>query len=85
MAAPNAPAVVRMKFCRPATLATRLGATLVVAGDIPGDTRTASLAVYDAIQAHREAEATGYVLVLSAIALFAMYAVTKLTDAGARR
>ncbi len=61
------------------------GATLVVAGDIPGDTRTASLAVYDAIQAHREAEATGYVLVLSAIALFAMYAVTKLTDADARR
>jgi len=61
------------------------GATLVVAGDIPGDTRTASLAIYDAIQAHREAEATGYVLLLSAIAIFAMVLVTKLTERDAKR
>jgi molybdate transport system permease protein len=32
------------------------GVTLMVAGDIPGETQTAALAIYDAIQAHRETE-----------------------------
>ena len=37
------------------------GVTLMVAGDIPGETQTAALAIYDAIQAHREREAAGMV------------------------
>jgi molybdate transport system permease protein len=54
------------------------GVTLMVAGDIPGETQTASLAIYDAIQAHRESEALGMVLVLTSIAIVLLYAVNKL-------
>lgn len=55
------------------------GVTLMVAGDIPGKTRTASLAIYDAIQAQREQEATVMVVVLTALVLALLYAVGKLT------
>jgi molybdate transport system permease protein len=55
------------------------GVTLMVAGDIPGETQTASLAIYDAIQAHHENEALGMVAVLSAIAVVVLYAVNVLT------
>jgi molybdate transport system permease protein len=55
------------------------GVTLMVAGDIPGETQTASLAIYDAIQARREAEATGMVLILSAVAISILYLVNRLT------
>jgi molybdate transport system permease protein len=56
------------------------GITLMVAGDIPGETQTASLAIYDAIQEHRDAAALGMVLSLTAIALAILYTVNKLTD-----
>lgn len=56
------------------------GVTLMVAGDIPGETQTAALAIYDAIQAQREQEAVGMILVLSAFAIGALYAVNKLTQ-----
>ena len=55
------------------------GVTLMVAGDIPGETQTASLAIYDDIQAHRETEALGMVLVHSAIAIAILYTVNRLT------
>lgn len=55
------------------------GVTLMVAGDIPGKTRTASLAIYGAIQAQREREATLMVVVLTALVLSLLYAVGKLT------
>src|SRR5688572_2852435 len=45
------------------------GVTLMVAGDIPGETQTASLAIYDAIQANRDADAVGMIAVLSAFAI----------------
>ena len=54
------------------------GVTLMIAGNIPGLTQTASLAIYDAVQAGREARAAGLVAVLSAFALVALYAGTKL-------
>jgi len=54
------------------------GVTLMVAGDIPGQTQTAALAIYDAIQAQREGDAGAMIAVLSATALLALYAVTKL-------
>jgi len=53
------------------------GVTLMVAGSIPGVTRTASLAIYDLVQAGREREALGSVLVLSALAIGALYAVNR--------
>jgi molybdate transport system permease protein len=54
------------------------GVTLMVAGDIPGETQTAALAIYDAIQAGREAEAVGMVALLTSITIFALYFVNRL-------
>jgi molybdate transport system permease protein len=55
------------------------GMTLMVAGDIPGETQTASLAIYDAIQEHRDRAALGMVAMLTAVAIAVLYAVNKLT------
>ena len=55
------------------------GVTLMVAGDIPGETQTASLAIYDAIQANRQNDAAGMIAVLSAFAIVTLYVVNKLT------
>jgi molybdate transport system permease protein len=60
------------------------GVTLMVAGDIPGETQTAALAVYDALQAQRDAEAAGLVAVLSAVVVLVLYLVNKLTLTGRR-
>ncbi len=60
------------------------GVTLMVAGDIPGETQTASLAIYDAIQARRESDALAMVCVLTALALGVLYAVNKLSARGAQ-
>jgi molybdate transport system permease protein len=54
------------------------GVTLMIAGDIPGETQTASLAIYDAIQANREKEALGMIAVLSVTAIAILYLVNKL-------
>jgi molybdate transport system permease protein len=45
------------------------GATLMVAGNIPGRTQTLSMAIYDAVQANDLARANGLVLLMSVIAL----------------
>ena len=55
------------------------GVTLMVAGNIPGLTQTGALAIYDAVQANREAEAAGMVAVMTAIAVVALYFGAKLT------
>ncbi len=61
------------------------GVTLMVAGDIPHETQTASLAIYDAIQSHHEAEARELVLVLSVVAIGILYLVNRLTARGEAR
>jgi molybdate transport system permease protein len=53
------------------------GATLMVAGDIPGATRTASLAIYDAVQVGRHGEAALLAGVLSAVSVVALAAVQR--------
>lgn len=60
------------------------GVTLMVAGNIPGQTQTASLAIYDAIQAGRDAQAGGLAAILTTLAVLALYTISKLTRAGAR-
>lgn len=45
------------------------GATLMVAGNIPGKTQTLSIAVYDAMQAGNDAEATTLVIIISIVCL----------------
>ncbi len=53
------------------------GATLMLAGNIPGRTQTASLAVYDAVQAGDPARATQLALLLSATSLAALWLLTR--------
>jgi molybdate transport system permease protein len=55
------------------------GVTLMVAGDVPGETRTASLAIYDAIQEQREGAALGMVFALTTIAVTILYVAGRLS------
>lgn len=55
------------------------GVTLMIAGNIPGLTQTGSLAIYDAVQANHEARAAGMVVVMTGVAIAALYLGTKLT------
>lgn len=57
------------------------GVTLMVAGNIPDRTQTASLAIYDALQAGRDAQAGGLAAVLATLAVLALYAINKLGPA----
>ena len=57
------------------------GVTLMVAGDIPGETQTASLAIYDAIQGQRDQAALGLVVALAVVAISILYVANKLTGA----
>jgi molybdate transport system permease protein len=55
------------------------GVTLMVAGNLPGETQTASLAIYDAIQGSRDGDAAGMIAVLTAFAIAVLYLVNKLS------
>ena len=59
------------------------GATLMVAGNIPGRTQTAAVAIYDATQAGRDAEAVALVVALSLAAFALLYTTNRLAAAGA--
>ncbi len=54
------------------------GATLMVAGNIPGRTQTAPLAIYDAVQAGRFADANALVLMLTVLSLLSLFAVNQM-------
>lgn len=54
------------------------GATLMVAGNVPGRTQTASIAIYDAVQAGRMAEANLLALLLSVLAGAVLLLLTRL-------
>ena len=56
------------------------GVTLMVAGNIPGETQTASLAIFDAILAQRDDQAFSLVIVLTLVATAVLYSVNKLTE-----
>ena len=55
------------------------GVTLMVAGNIPGKTQTAALAIYDAIQSEREPDATAMIAMLTGTVIALLYVVGKLT------
>lgn len=59
------------------------GATLMVAGSIPGRTQTMPLAIYDAVQAGRYGDAHALVLLTSVLAFLSLLAVARLEKAGA--
>jgi molybdate transport system permease protein len=54
------------------------GATLMVAGNIPGRTQTLPLAIYDMVQANRMTQANAAVLLMTAVAFGLLLAVNRL-------
>lgn len=61
------------------------GATLMVAGNIPGRTQTLPLAIYDAVQNRNFTQANAMVLVMTAIALLTLWAVRRLEQGNVTR
>ena len=57
------------------------GATLMIAGNLPGKTQTLSIAVYDAVQAGNDAEALWLTLLISAVCMFVLVASSRLLQA----
>ncbi|MCD6673626.1 MAG: molybdate ABC transporter permease subunit [Burkholderiaceae bacterium] len=57
------------------------GATLMVAGSIPGRTQTLSIAVYEAVQAGQDATANVLVAIVSATCIVVLLAVGRLAPA----
>ena len=60
------------------------GATLMVGGDIPGRTRTASIAIYNANEAGRFDEATTMTVAISVISVIALVIVQRIEPRGLR-
>lgn len=54
------------------------GATLMIAGNIPGLTQTAPLAIYDAVQSGRFADANVLVLMLTVLSFASLFAVSQM-------
>jgi molybdate transport system permease protein len=54
------------------------GATLMVAGNIPGRTQTAAVAIYDAVESGNTLLARILVLVISAVAIVIVYGANRL-------
>jgi molybdate transport system permease protein len=61
------------------------GATLMVAGNIPGVTQTAPLAIYDAVQSGRFADANGLVLMLSGLSFVSLLVVNRMQKGNVTR
>jgi molybdate transport system permease protein len=55
------------------------GITLMIAGDMPGQTQTASLYIYDQVQAGRDSRAALMSAILVVVAVVILYAVNRLT------
>ncbi len=61
------------------------GATLMVAGNIPGRTQTLPLAIYDAVETHELAAANTMVLLMTALSFASLWAVRRFESAPAPR
>jgi molybdate transport system permease protein len=55
------------------------GITLMLAGNLPGETQTGALAIYDAVLASRDRDATQLSWLMTAIAVAMLYLVNRLT------
>jgi molybdate transport system permease protein len=60
------------------------GATLMVAGNIPGKTQTAAVAIYDAVESGNTVLARTLVLIISAGAMIVVYVANRLEHRKAR-
>jgi molybdate transport system permease protein len=57
------------------------GATLMIAGNLPGKTQTLSIAIYDAVQAGNDAQALWLTLVISVVCVVVLVASARLLQA----
>ncbi|RZL64414.1 MAG: molybdate ABC transporter permease subunit [Variovorax sp.] len=57
------------------------GATLMIAGNLPGKTQTLSIAVYDAVQAGNDAQALWLTLVISVVCITVLVGSSRLLQA----
>jgi molybdate transport system permease protein len=57
------------------------GATLMIAGNLPGKTQTLSIAVYDAVQAGNDAQALWLTLLISVVCMCVLMASSRLLQA----
>ncbi|HET7711568.1 MAG TPA: molybdate ABC transporter permease subunit [Thermoanaerobaculia bacterium] len=69
LALPGIAAGLLLGFCR---ALGEFGATILIAGSIPGRTQTLALAIYERVQSGREEEAVPLVLVVVTLAAFAV-------------
>ena len=53
------------------------GATLMIAGNIPGRTQTLPLAIYDAVQNRQYGQANAMVVLMTVLAFLSLWAVRK--------
>lgn len=53
------------------------GITIMIAGNIPNRTQTASIAIYDAVQAGRDNEALLFAVIVSVIAVVLLYSINR--------
>ncbi len=53
------------------------GITIMIAGNIPGKTQTASVAIYDAVQAGRDNEALTLAVIVSGLAVVMLYFINR--------
>ncbi|MNW21784.1 Molybdenum transport system permease protein ModB [compost metagenome] len=57
------------------------GATLMIAGNLPGKTQTLSIAIYDAVQAGNDAQALWLTLVISVVCVVVLVVSSRLLQA----
>lgn len=57
---------------------SEFGATLMVAGSIPGRTQTLSIAIYEAVQAGQDSKANGLVILTSVVCIVILLAAARL-------
>ena len=57
------------------------GATLMIAGNLPGKTQTLSIAVYDAVQAGNDVQALWLTLLISVVCMFVLVVSSRLLQA----
>ena len=60
---------------------SEFGATLMIAGNLPGNTQTLSIAVYDAVQAGNDAQALWLTLLISVVCMFVLVMSSRLLQA----
>ena len=60
---------------------SEFGATLMIAGNLPGKTQTLSIAVYDAVQAGNDAQALWLTLLISVVCMFVLVVSSRLLQA----